>query len=157
MKAHTLHKKIEPKESFALINIQTFWDKTAISLSLLCTLHCLALPFLLIAFPSVAALQLDNEVFHFWMVLAVLPTSIYALTLGCKKHKRRQFLMTGLFGLTFLLSAVLLPESLLGEMGEKALTLIGAALIAFSHVNNYRLCQRNKKCVCPESSKPKNV
>lgn len=150
MKVNAPNKIMWFKESFALIKIQAFWDKTAISLSLLCSLHCLALPLLLVIFPSITALNLDNEAFHFWMVLAVIPTSIYALTLGCKKHKRTQFLVTGLIGLVALLLAVFLPESLVGEIGEKIFTLVGSGLIAFSHFKNHQLCQRQKKCACPE-------
>jgi len=132
-----------------LIKLQPFSDKAAIGLSLLCTLHCLALPLLLVIFPSIASLQLANEALHFWMILAVIPTSVYALTLGCKQHKRKHLLVVGSFGLTFLALAVFLPESLLGELGEKTFTLIGAGLIAFGHYRNYRLCRHNKCCECP--------
>lgn len=133
-----------------LIKRQSFSDKTAIALSLLCTIHCLALPLLLIMFPSVASLQLDNEAFHYWILLAVLPTSIYALTLGCKQHQRIHLLAVGSTGLACLLLAVSLPEPLLGTAGEKVFTLIGATLIAYGHVRNYRLCQHKENCTCAE-------
>lgn len=132
-----------------LKTLQSLPDKTAITLSLLCTAHCLALPFLLILFPSLLSLQLDNEAFHFWMVLAVIPVSLYALTLGCKKHQRFHLLAVGGVGLLCLLLAVFVPEALLGEIGEKGLTLIGSALIAFGHFKNYRLCQQKRQsCDC---------
>ncbi len=132
-----------------MIKFQPLSDKAAISLSLLCAFHCLALPLLLVLLPSMASLQLDNEAFHFWMILAVLPTSIYALTLGCKQHKRTYLLVLGAVGLALLLSAVLLPESLFGERGEKIFTLLGAGLISIAHFKNYRLCRQNKGCKCP--------
>ena len=140
---------------------QNFFDKTAIGLSFMCTLHCLALPVLLVLLPSVASLQLDNEAFHYWMVLAVLPISLYALTLGCKQHKRLHLLGIGACGLIFLLMPLLLHEvlghdellhdvhqhkSILEEYGEKVFTVIGAGLIAFGHFRNYRLCQKSKRC-----------
>lgn len=138
------------KELFTLLNIQTFSDKTAIGLSLLCTLHCLVLPFALIFLPSLSALGLDNEAFHFWMIFAVIPISIYALTLGCKKHKRTHLLKIGSLGLLFLLAAVFLVGPFLGELGEKVFTLTGAGFIAFAHFGNYRLCQHDRTCACPE-------
>ena len=139
-----------------MIKLQTFSDKAAIGLSLMCTIHCLAFPLLFVVFPSMASFQLDNEVFHFRMLLAVMPTSIYALTLGCKRHKRLHLLVIGLLGLTVLLLTAILPEPLLSESAEKLLTLVGAMLIGYGHVKNYRLCQYNTDCKCHEQelSKP---
>ena len=133
-----------------MIKLQEFSDKAAISLSLLCAVHCLALPVFLILFPSMASLGLNNEALHFWVMLAVIPTSVYALTLGCKQHKRMHLLVVGLIGLIFLLFAVSIPASLLGETGEKVFTLLGSGLIAFGHFRNYRLCQHSQSCACPE-------
>lgn len=130
-------------------NFQTFTDKTAIGLSLLCTFHCLALPLIILSVPSLTALGLKNEAFHLWMVIAVIPLSIYALTLGCKQHKKYHLLKLGLIGLSFLISAVVLGESFLGEVWEKILTTTGAVIIAYGHYKNYRLCQAKESCVCP--------
>lgn len=127
---------------------QAITDKIAISLSLLCTIHCLALPAILIALPSMTVLRLDNEAFHFWMVVAVLPTSIYALTVGCKQHKRYRFLALGLTGLTLLVVAVILGAETIGERGEKALTVLGSALVAIGHLFNYRSCQQQQHSGC---------
>ena len=102
--------------------------------------------------PSLAALQYDDEAFHVWMVLAVIPTSVYALTMGCKQHKRYRLLIMGLVGLLLLLSAVLPGEHLIGEFQEKALTVTGAAIIALGHYWNYRLCRHEDYCACPEHS-----
>ncbi len=128
---------------------QYFFDKMAISLSLLCVLHCLALPLLLVLLPSLVALQLDNEAFHLWMVLAVIPTSTYALTMGCKRHKQYRFLAFGVIGLFLLLSA-LVGEEIIGEVSEKILTVLGAVCIAYGHFRNFRLCQQHEECPCPE-------
>lgn len=130
---------------------QAVTDKFAIALSLVCLIHCLVTPLLLIAIPSLASLMLDNEAFHFWMVVAVIPTSIYALTLGCKKHKRYRLLLLGGIGLALLLVAVTLGEVLLGEIGEKILTVVGVGFLLLGHVQNYQLCRANKStgCACP--------
>jgi acid stress-induced BolA-like protein IbaG/YrbA len=62
-------------------------DKIAISLSTLCVIHCLSLPLLVALLPSFTVLSLHGEAFHFWMVVAVIPISLFALQMGCKKHK----------------------------------------------------------------------
>jgi len=132
-------------------------DKIAIGLSFLCLLHCLTMPLLIAFLPSLAAVPLAKEAFHLWMVIAVIPISIYALTLGCKRHKTPSVAITGLCGLTLLIGAVLVGENLLGENGEKLLTVFGAILIALSHYQNYSRCQRLELCPCPSSRKSNKI
>lgn len=124
-------------------------DKFAVGFSALCAIHCLALPLLLALIPSIAGLPLASESFHIWMVIAVIPTSIYALTLGCKKHQQKSILAYGVIGLGFLIVALTLGETLMGEFGEKFFTVLGALVIAFAHFKNYRLCQEKDNCECP--------
>lgn len=129
-------------------NIRALTDKIAIGLSIACTIHCLALPVILVLLPSLTALQLDNEAFHVWMLIAVLPISLYSLFMGCSQHKNYLLFIIGFIGLGFLVSAILLEE-LVGEDGEKILTLIGATIIAFVHYRNFRLCQKMETdCHC---------
>ncbi|WP_350609576.1 MerC domain-containing protein, partial [Pseudoalteromonas sp. 41-MNA-CIBAN-0057] len=75
-----------------------------------------------------------------------LPTSLLALSLGCKKHKRTRYMACGVVGLAFLIIAVLLGY----EEAEKALTLIGSAFIALAHWFNYQQCfkKNNENCPC---------
>jgi len=115
---------------------QTTADKFAIGLSLMCTVHCFATPVILALLPSFAVLQINGEQFHLWVLAAVLPTSLLALSLGCKKHKRTRYMACGVVGLAFLIIAVLLGQ----EEAEKALTLIGSAFIALAHWFNYQQC-----------------
>ena len=129
-----------------MLNTQALADKAGITLSLLCAVHCMALPLLIVLVPSIAVLGLQDEAFHFWMVIAVIPTSAFALTMGCKKHKHFRLLAIGAVGLGLLIIAAFFGHDLLGEFWEKALTVAGASVIAFGHFYNYSLCQRHHKC-----------
>ncbi|OLF72089.1 hypothetical protein AWH60_15195 [Pseudoalteromonas haloplanktis] len=125
---------------------QTTADKFAIGLSLMCTVHCFATPVILALLPSFAVLQINGEQFHLWVLAVVLPTSLLALSLGCKKHKRTRYMACGVVGLAFLIIAVLLGQ----EEAEKVLTLIGSAFIALAHWFNYQQCfkKNNENCPC---------
>ena len=125
---------------------QTAADKFAIGLSLMCTVHCFATPVILALLPSFAVLQINGEQFHLWVLAVVLPTSLLALSLGCKKHKRTRYMACGVVGLAFLIIAVLLGY----EEAEKVLTLIGSAFIALAHWFNYQQCfkKNNENCPC---------
>jgi|TARA_B110000091_G_C13803718_1_gene471498 hypothetical protein len=125
-----------------MMKIENVTDKLAITLSIACAIHCLALPLILLLLPSFVALQLNYEAFHTWMVIIVLPTSVYALFMGCKQHKRYKLLFIGFLGLILLVLAL----SIGNEYWEKVLTLVGSAVIAGGHYFNYRLCQQYPLC-----------
>ncbi|NMP31575.1 MerC domain-containing protein [Thalassotalea sp. M1531] len=131
-------------------------DKLAIGISSLCVAHCLIFPLLVTVVPSFVALGLTSESFHFWMVVSVIPSSIYALALGCKKHEKWLVFSIGALGLSFLLLALVLEGASLGELGEKTVTLTGALLIAFAHVRNFKLCQNQDACHCHSAHDIKN-
>ena len=69
------------------------------------------------------------------------PVSLYALITGVRNHKSYAYLYAGLVGITALILAVTLGAQIWGETGEKALTTVGAILVAISHFKNYRLCR----------------
>ena len=123
------------------MNTQAFADKTAIGLSFICTIHCLALPFIVVMLPSLAVFNLEDEIYQLWMVVAVIPTSLYALTMGCKKHKKVSVLVLGTVGLAILIATTWLGHDVLGESGEKVFSVLGAVTIALGHLINYQLCR----------------
>lgn len=124
-------------------NVQTLMDRLAISASVLCMLHCVATPLLLIAAPVISSTFLADEAFHQALVMFVLPTSLLALFLGCKNHRDNQVLVLGGLGLTTLVAVAFFGHDLLGEIGEKVATVISGAMLAFAHLRNYRLCKQS--------------
>ena len=116
-------------------------DKLAISLSFLCVAHCLLLPFAVIVLPVIGASFLEGEAFHYWLLFLVIPTSVYSLWLGCRKHGRLEIFTIGLFGLFLLCLIVLLGVDALGETLERLSTVAGAAIIALAHLRNMRACK----------------
>ena len=116
-------------------------DRSAIGLSFLCVLHCLAVPLTLILMPSLAALPIADERVNLLLVLLVLPTSTVALTLGCRQHGLKHILAWGLTGIAILVLAAVLGEGFLGEYGEKILTVVGSVLVAVGHILNCKCCR----------------
>ena len=123
-------------------------DKAAVGLSALCVLHCLALPVALTLLPPVAALGLQEEWVHKLLLVSVIPISLYALTLGCRQHRSFWVASAGLLGVLFLVAAATVGHRFFGEAGETSFTLVGAILVAVSHVLNFRLCRESGDCEC---------
>ncbi|MBU2976874.1 MerC domain-containing protein [Alteromonas sp. C1M14] len=126
---------------------QALTDKLSIGLSVACTIHCLALPLLMTIVPAMAALGLDDERFHFWMIIAVIPCSVLALAHGCRQHKKYPLIAVVATGLTLLVLALFAGERF-GEVAEKMLTVTGALFVATGHGLNYWYCRKSKKDNC---------
>ena len=120
---------------------QEYSDKTAISLSALCLVHCLLVPSFLVFLSGYISLSYNNELIHYAILFIAIPVSIYALIAGVKNHSSYTYLYLGLLGILTLILAVTLGVQMWGEAGEKILTTIGALLVAISHYKNYRLCR----------------
>ena len=130
-----------------MLALQEKADKFAISLSLICALHCAVLPSLWVLIPSFVALGFDSELIHLWMLLIVIPVSGVALTSGVRKHGNCMLLLAGVTGLLVLASAVILGGDFLGESGEKLVTVLGSLMVGIVHFRNYRSC-RDTDCSC---------
>ena len=121
--------------------LQAVMDRLAISLSFLCVAHCLLLPFAVVVLPILGASFLEGEVFHYWLLFLVIPTSVYSLWLGCRKHGRLEIFTIGTFGLLLLCLIVFLGVDALGETLERLSTVVGASIIALAHLRNMRACK----------------
>ena len=121
-------------------------DQLAVSLSLICAIHCFAGPILVALLPSFKLLSCsNNESVHFWMMFAILPSSLVSLAMGCRKHNKLNFLLIGFVGLVVLTLASIWGHQLFGCKNEKYVTLLGSCIVAFAHVNNFLLC-RSSNC-----------
>ncbi|MFL2555489.1 MAG: MerC domain-containing protein [Gammaproteobacteria bacterium] len=119
---------------------QKISDKFAISLSTICAIHCFFAPSLLILFSSFESIQYNNELIHFLFLLMAVAISFFALILGLKNHKKSSYFLVGIAGLTILILALILGEGILGELGEKLVTLSGSIIVVFAHFKNYQTC-----------------
>ena len=125
-------------------------DKLAITVSLACAIHCLFVPSFVILSAGLLSITIDNEFIHKLLVLVAVPISSFALIKGYNYHKSSSFLPFGILGLISLISAVVFGESILGEFGEKGLTLLGSVLVAYSHFKNYKMCIK-LDCSCHDN------
>ena len=115
-------------------------DNIAIGFSVVCALHCLLLPIAVIFLPAISATFLGSEDFHKTLLYFVIPSSIIALSLGCKMHGKYNVYLYGIFGIGTLLIGSIFGHDYFGENGEIIFTLIGAGIISLGHLKNQKLC-----------------
>ncbi|MBC2607834.1 MerC domain-containing protein [Pelagicoccus albus] len=82
-------------------------DKAAISMAVICGIHCLVTPVLLVALPLLATTFWVDENFHLWMLLFVIPTTTLAVWSGCRRHKDKWVALCAVIGIGILSSALI--------------------------------------------------
>lgn len=112
------------------------------AISLVCMVHCLALPLALTLAPTLSVALLDEGPFHMMMLVLVLPTSVVALSLGCRRHRQLPVVLLGAAGLTALFFTAFFGHGLFGVMGERLATALGGLLLAMAHWQNFSACRR---------------
>lgn len=110
-------------------------DGVGICASALCMFHCLALPLVLAALPSVATRFAPGEAFHWILLGCAIPTSALALVGGWRRHRAPAPMIVGAIGLLLLVVGVAVPWR---EAFETGLTLAGSLCLASAHIANWR-------------------
>lgn len=123
--------------------VQRLLDRVAASASALCVFHCLATPILIIVVPVLSSTFVADEEFHRLLLMFLLPVSLAALFIGCRRHRDRIVFVLGSLGLISLVLTGYLGHDLLGELGEKVTTVISGVILAIGHLRNYQLCRRD--------------
>ena len=114
----------------------TRWmDGFAIGASSLCTLHCLGLPLLFALLPALANRVDPGESFHLLMLAIALPTSLFALARGWRRHGGTRPLAAGASGLVMMAVGAVVAH---GPAAEAAWTVAGSLMLAGAHMANWR-------------------
>ena len=138
-------------------------DSLAISMSVICAVHCLLTPVLLALLPIISTTFWVHENFHLWMVFLVVPTTSIAVIMGCRKHKDKGVALLSITGLAFILFIAIYQYSFhVGNPGADCgtcpscsqlgfgnflnittvLNSLGGLLLACAHFRNYKLCRK---------------
>jgi hypothetical protein len=123
-------------------------ERAALGASLLCLLHCLALPLLIALLPALNSVLPTDTGFHIAMLAFAVPASGLALTSGQAQHGISWPLLVGLFGLFSLTVGVL---AFGGSWLETAFTVTGALLLGIAHIANLRL---RRACTAHRNARP---
>jgi hypothetical protein len=122
-------------------------DRSAIVLSMLCVVHCLLLPVILIMLPTVTSLAfLGDERFHLWLLFAVIPISGFAVILGYFHHQSWFVIIIASTGMAILVLVALLGHEVFGEQGEIMASVLGSVFVAYGHIKNFRYRKLQEPC-----------
>lgn len=111
--------------------------------SLLCLVHCIALPVFFIVFPAFTALHfasLDTFWEYVFVLLSII--SVFTILQVHKTHKRFSIALP----LAFTGVVILTVSLFIGHEQAFFLLPAGSLCILFSHVMNLRFCNQHKNC-----------
>jgi len=131
-------------------------DRLGMGLALVCAIHCLLTPVLVVCIPLIATSFWSDESFHLWMLALVLPLTTASMFLGCRNHRDKFTILLAVAGISFLIGGIfigfshgyhghhhsILPASLFPHGWESFLTTLGGTLLVLAHIRNYRLCRK---------------
>lgn len=117
-----------------------FWDRIGISTSILCVLHCLLTPLLLVVAPLVGA-SLHADWIHPVIMIIAVPVAVWALYAGYRHHKRASTLVLGAIGLAFIAAAAFYPGDHHNDNFEVFFMVAAGLFLATAHYRNLTACK----------------
>ena len=120
--------------------LATRLDQLGIGVGLVCAIHCIATPIVLVALPSVLLPIAESPLVE-WGLIAVslLLGAVVIARLGLRTHRRVHPLAMFAVGALLLVGSRVAPEE--PELLEIALVVVGATLVVGAHVRNL-LCTK---------------
>jgi glucose uptake protein GlcU len=119
-------------------------DNVGIATSVLCAIHCAALPLLFTSLPLLGVNIINNEYFEFGMIALALVIGYISLGNAYKSHHKSKLpLVIFSIGAIFLIGKELLPHN--GVSFWLALCIAITGIIG-GHVINYGKCRQAKQC-----------
>ena len=120
-------------------------DKAGMTASLICAVHCAAMPFLITLLPLVGLGFLANEWVEWLLIGLSAVLGISSLCLGYRSHRSHHALATLSVGLALVVIGHIAEKHTGGIFGV-ALLVLGGCTVASAHWINRRLCNSCKRC-----------
>lgn len=123
------------------MKLQVNWDALGIATSVVCAIHCAALPLVLTSLPLFGINIIHNNVFEAGMITLAFVIGSIALFHGYKRHHHRSLPL-----LVFSLGFIFLVLKQFATAYEIALLIPAVVFILTAHFFNYRFCRKANHC-----------
>jgi hypothetical protein len=116
------------------------WDRLGMGLSLLCAVHCLVAPLIILSIPLLARYYLVHPLFHFLLALAIIPVGLLAFLSGIRHHHNWWVLVLGIPGLALVTMVPYMVHVLKFDWNEQIWMVVGSLLLMSAHLINRKSC-----------------
>lgn len=97
-----------PADATSDAGLRSWLDRIGISASLLCAVHCLAAPFLLLLLPAAGSVW-SHPAVHWVLAVFVVPLALWVLYNGYRKHGSRLTLVAATAGALLIVAGLIAP------------------------------------------------
>lgn len=126
----------------AVIKDARLWSRLGTWSSLVCAVHCIAIPWLGALLPFAFKGNVLSATSEMFLIGISTAFTLLALCQGVRQHGRWSLWVVGAVGLVSLTTGQVLME----ESMELPVTIAGSAVLAGSLWLNYRLCAKCERC-----------
>jgi len=125
------------------------WDAISISSSLICAVHCVALPILFSSISFLGIEWLENPMVEATTIFVSMFIGGWAMYQGFKKHHQNLFILILFFIGLCCMIAPIFSKNDIPEMGYK---LLGGFFLITAHIKNWIACKKCELCNTDKSS-----
>lgn len=97
-----------PSPQFTYPTWERRTDRIGVIFSIVCAIHCVATPFLLLALPAFGKAW-SHPASHWGMALVVIPIAAMMMSKGYARHRRKWIMGIGSAGILFVLAGAIAP------------------------------------------------
>ncbi len=133
------HDHVPPAMSKAILSM----DNLGIIASILCLIHCMAMPFLIALLPFIGLQFLESHESHLLLGTVIIAFALFAIVPGYLKHKSRRILTGMIVGVGAVLVGSFFSHSFGLEAYEMPFLVGGNLTLVATHLLNMR---RVKSC-----------
>ncbi len=114
-------------------------DNLGIAASVLCLIHCIAMPFILALLPFMGLSFLESEEAHWVLAFFIIGFALVAIFPAYLKHKRPGILSAMIVGMLLVVFGAFFAEHTLGHAYEMPLLVVGNLILVATHWRNRSL------------------
>jgi type III secretory pathway component EscS len=114
-------------------------DNLGIVASVICLIHCMAMPFILALLPFMGLSFLDTEEAHWVLAFFIIGFALVAIFPAYLKHKRPGILSAMIVGMLLVVFGAFFAEHTLGHAYEMPLLVVGNLILVATHWRNRSL------------------
>jgi uncharacterized membrane-anchored protein YitT (DUF2179 family) len=111
-------------------------DGLGVGASSLCAVHCFLMPFVITGLSMIGVHMIQHDTTHMVLAFFVLFFCLMAVIPGYKRHGNKRVVATMFCGVSLVMFATFLAESIFGEKGELPIMTMGNALVITAHLLN---------------------
>ncbi len=129
-------------------------DKLGMSLSLLCAIHCLLTPVIMLSLPIMARYYIAHPWFHWLMAVMIIPVGLGAFISGYRHHGRISVIILGVLGLVIIGIVPVFFHRALTWWSEPFIMVVGSGFLITAHWINRKSCSCEMHGHGHEASRP---